>query len=643
MIGRVILIILCTCSIGGFGQLRKDKPKKKDVLFTVSGKPVLSEEFIYLYKKNHQTKPNKYSEKDILDYLDLYINFKLKVEEAKSRGMDTTTTFIKEFESYRDELLKPYLPEQKIIDSLTRLTYTRLTQEVRASHILISVKQDATPADTLIAFEKIMNLKKRLTEGENFESLAAAYSEDPSVRTNKGDLGYFTALQMVYPFETAAYETAVGEVSDPVRTKFGFHLVKVTDKRPAKGEVEVAHIMIRTGNDDQNAKDLIFNIYDQLNAGASWDELCRQYSEDQSSKDNNGKLRPFGAGAMSAVPEFERMAFTLQKPGEISDPFLSSYGWHIIRLERKIPVPAFDEIKSPLKTRVSKDERVQISQQAWQRKLKAEFAFKENPTVKSDLMEYGDSLLINKDAKLDHDLEHQVLFMLQKEEFTVNEFLSYVDKNQSKENDLTKLYDQYIDENLKKLLEEKIVKENPEFALLSNEYYEGILLFEIMEDEVWNKAADDSIGQRNYFKDHHAKYQAGERAKASLYSSSDSLFRPRLKKILNSQDSVTVARFVKTNNVREESGIYEKGSKEPLKSVAWQPGIYSAEYNGMYYIAQIFGILPAGEKTFEEARASVVADYQQEIENTWILLLREKYPVRINDKAKQYILDKLQK
>jgi peptidyl-prolyl cis-trans isomerase SurA len=311
-----------------------------------------------------------------------------------------------------------------------------------------------------------------------------------------------------------------------------------------------------------------------------------------------------------------------------------------MRLERKIPLPSFDEIKVQLKSRVARDERVQISQQVWQKKLKAEFQFIENSTIKLTLRDKMDSLLL--EDWLDGEFGRQNLFTLQSKAYSVNDFLSYIKKNQTKGNDFEKVYDQYVDKYLKELLEQKIVSENLEFAMLSNEYYEGILLFEIMEEEVWNKAADDSIGQLKYFSSHHSEYLAGERAKASFYSSSDSSFRAPLNGLLIAHDSVAADKFVRGNNIREESGIYEKNGKELLSIIDWKPGIYSTEYNGMYYLAQIYGILPAGEKTFEEARASVVADYQQEIENTWIRLLREKYPVRINDKAKQYVLDKLQ-
>lgn len=653
MFGRIIAVILFSgCVIVGFAQTKKSKSKKTDVLFTVSNKPVFSEEFIYLYKKNHQLKPEEYTRESILSYLDLFINFKLKVEEAKYRGMDTTTAFITEYTSYRNELLKPYLPDNKIIDSLTLLTYERLKQEVRASHILIGVKPADDPEDTLAAFKKITDIKNRVLAGEDFESLAASYSEDPSARMNHGDLGYFTAMQMVYPFETAAYQTEVGEIAGPVKTQFGYHLIKVTDKRPSRGEVEVSHIMIRTGSgkDKEKSKNTIFDIYDQLSAGASWDELCDQYSEDLSSKDNHGKLRPFGVGAMSSVPTFESTAFSLQQPGEISDPIETGYGWHIIRLERKIPVPAYDQIKNQLRNRVAKDERVQISRQAWQEKLKREFHFTENPKTKSSVWATADSTLANAKWKAVAiaQVEKEILFSLNDKGYTVKNFSDFLVKNQkvSKEKPdvlMGKLYEQYVDQLLMQLLEEKIVKNNRDFAMLANEYYEGILLFEIMEKEVWNKAADDSLGQTHYFNSHKSKYHSDERARVRIYYSADSLFRKPLRELLNKGDSISLSRFVRENNVKEETGIFEKAEKDIMGKVPWQPGVYSSENNGMYYLAEIRNILPAGEMTFEEARASVVADYQQELENDWITVLRKKYPIKVNDKARTYVLDTLQK
>ncbi|MFN7791647.1 MAG: peptidylprolyl isomerase, partial [Cyclobacteriaceae bacterium] len=313
-----LILFFCSASLSAIGQAQKKT--KPEVLFTVNKTPILSDEFIYLYRKNHQNKPEDFTEVKINEYLNLFIIFKLKVAEARALGMDTTDKFSKEFKTYREDLKKPYRAEPDALERLTKEAYDHLTQEVRASHILINLKPDAFPSDTLNAYAKIDIIRKRIDAGEDFEKLARELSEDPSAKYNGGDLGYFTAMQMVYPFEEAAYKTDKGKISNIVRTRFGYHLLKVIDKKPARGEVEVAHILLRNETaDDTKTKNKAFEIFDQLKAGRPWDELCKENSQDTNTKDTGGKLRAFGVGALASVPEFESTAFALVKPGDISD------------------------------------------------------------------------------------------------------------------------------------------------------------------------------------------------------------------------------------------------------------------------------------------------------------------------------------
>lgn len=622
--------------------LNAQSETKSPTVFTLNNKPVSTEEFIYLYRKNHQHKPEEFTREKIGEYLTLFINYKLKVEEALSRGMDTTAHFKKEFQTYRDELLKPYLPDTEVIDSLVLMTYERLKEEVNASHILITVDPAASPQDTLEAYRKISEVRTRAVAGQDFETLAAEYSEEPNANVTKGNLGYFTAMQMVFPFEQAAYLTPVGEVSMPVRTRFGYHIIKVLDRQPSRGEVEISHIMIRSDEQDESdhARNTIFDVYDKLQKGMNWDELCRQYSEDPNSRESGGKLRPFGVGAMASVPEFQEMAFSLQEVGEISDPVKTRYGWHILRLEAKIPLPAFEELKPALTQRVSRDERVQISREAIRKKMQSEFGYRENRDVIDRLNKNAENILTNGSEPGSALKGEEVLFTLQEKPYRVEDFMNFLGDQPAgngatpRPQYLQQQLQKYVDAAQLKLMEEKVKRESPDYKWLLKEYYEGILLFEIMEKEIWNKAMEDTTGQRNYFNAHNSKYQAGERLAATIYTASSSKHAEGLEKLLGSEDSV-VQDYVARHRVRVDSGAFEAADRAVLSNIPWTTGIHRAENNGVQHIIEVEKILPPGPETFEDARASVISDYQTYLEDSWIRELKRKFGVKVNKKAKK--------
>lgn len=625
-----------------FAASAQSDPAKGETLFLVNNKPVMIEEFIYLFRKNHQRDRGDFTKEKMEEYLKLFINYKLKVEEAISRGMDTTAVFKKEYTTYRNELLKPYLPDSKVIDSLVALTYERLKEEVNASHILIALKPDALPEDTLEAFKRISALRKRALAGERFADLAARYSEEPGAETTAGNLGFFTAMQMVFPFEQAAYTTPVGGVSQPVRTQFGYHIIHVLDRQPARGEVEVSHIMIRTGNnaDNEKAKNTIFDLHDQLQKGMDWRELCQRYSEDANSKENGGRLRPFGVGAMASVPEFEEMAFSLKEQGEISDPIQTQFGWHILRLEAKIPLPPFEDLKASLTQRVSRDERVTISRDALREKLKKELGYSENTDVKRELLNMPDSTILSPqwNRMISESTGEAVLFTMQDTPFRVKDFIAYVHEGQrggikAAEN-MSQLFTQYTEAVQINMLEEKVKQQSPDYRWLLKEYYEGILLFEIMEKEVWNKAMDDTVGQRNYFKAHATDYHAGERIAGTVYSSTSQQHLEELQNLLGSSDSA-VSAFLAKHKIRQESGPFEKQDRVIFSKISWSPGLHVTSNNGIHYLVWVKKILPPGPKTFEEARASVISDYQSYLEESWIRKLNAKFGVKIRKKAKK--------
>lgn len=630
-----IFLIVLSCFAKSFAQ------SKSTTLLTLDSKPVTVDEFVYLYTKNHQGNEQVYSKEKINEYFDLFINFKLKVEEARHRGMDTTQAFHKELNSYKEELKKPYTAEKDDLERLTKEAYDRMKQEVKASHILIAVKPDALPEDTLKAYEKISELRSRIIGGEDFEKLAREFSEDPSAKSNGGSLGYFTALQMVFPFEDAAFKMNTGDVSKPVRTRFGYHILRVEDKRPSRGEVEVSHILIR-GNDEK-AKTTINKVHAKAVAGEEWDKLCKEYSQDPGTKDKGGRLRPFGPGALASAPTFEERAFSMTESGEISEPFETPFGWHIIRLERKIPLPPYEEIKESLKKRIARDERMQISKAIADKKRKEKLQFKEVTATKNTIFSKADTTLTKGNWKVElAGMENEILFSIQSNKVSVGDFVRYIRYNQTSTNVtpavyISQLYDRFVESELNEAEDKLLQLQFPEYRNLVNEYGEGILLFGIMEKEVWNKASDDSIGQHKYYDNNLEKYQAGDRIRARVFTSTDNAIIDSVQLKIQQGDTLTVADLKKFKSVADFRS-YEKGENRGIDAINWTIGMHKAEADGMYYLVEVDKLVPPGPKDFAEVRANVISDYQDYLEKEWIARLKEKYPVKMNKKGVKEIM-----
>lgn len=637
----LVMIIIWVC-FSAYGQ----KKSTGDLtLFEIDSKPVTVDEFVYLYNKNNQGRKDEYTKEKIDEYIDLLINFKLKVREAEFRGIDSSPEFVNELNGYKEELKKPFTAEVDELKRLTEQAYKRLGQEVKASHILINVGPEASPADTLAAFNKIRDIRSRAIQGEDFEKLAREFSEDPSVKMNGGNLGYFSALQMVYPFEEAAYRLNIGEVSNPIRTQFGYHLIKVFDKRPSSGEVEVSHILIR-GSDD-NAKKLIDEVYSQLLRSGNWDTLCAKYSQDPGTKDNGGRLRPFGTGALASAPQFEEVAFSLKEPGSISKPVQTSYGWHIVRLERKIPLPSYEELKASLEKKVARDERMAISKALAEERRREKLNYQENPLLNKNLERLADSSLIKGNWKLDKTgvNESDEVFTVEGKPVLVKSFASYILNHQTSSNVtpidyLQSLYDQFVEEKLASLEDVKLQQANPEYRKMVNEYREGILLFNIMEKEVWNKASADSTGQKKYYDAHPEKYNAGLRLEARIFSTEDKEFRDLIKTKMEKGDTLSrddTKQFKSIVNFRS----YEKGDNKVIDLISWSIGLHQLEKDGKYYLVEVSKLVPPGRKAFEEVRASVISDYQDSLEKEWISGLKKKYPVKVNAKGRKRAIEQL--
>lgn len=493
----VLLLVLSVSSIV-FAQ------KKDKVLLTIDGEKTKVSDFKRVYEKNLDAIDNEEA-KDVKKNLELYINYKLKVKEAYEIKLDTLPSYIKEIDGYRNQLSAPYMQDTTYINKLVAAAYYRTKNEVKAKHILIRTPKIPTPKDTLEAYNKITEIRNRIINGEDFEEVAVETSEDQSAKgdpkrgrkPNKGNLGYFSAFQMVYPFEEAAYATEIGNVSKPFRTRFGYHILKVDSLRTSKGEVEVAHILLT--KDTKNAKKLIDSIYNRLEKDEQFKTLARKYSNDTGSKSKGGKLRKFGAGAM--VKPFEDAAYSLEKEGEYSKPFQTRFGWHIVQLIKKHPVQSFEKLERELKNKVKSGDRAQLSKKAVISKLKKKYIISENQEAK----EIFDNDKIRTIAK---DSLQEVILTINDAKIKQEAFVDYIKNRKNKP--VFELFNEFKDKEILSYYKENLEKTEPEFAHTIQEYRDGLLLFELMQQKIWDKSSKDSLGLKNHYETNISKYNNKE-------------------------------------------------------------------------------------------------------------------------------------
>ncbi|MEM6361988.1 MAG: peptidylprolyl isomerase [Bacteroidota bacterium] len=651
----ILLSALLGCSSQGVMKTSVSKDDSDQVLFTIDDSPVTAEEFVYVYKKNNINNDSAFTRSDIEDYLDLYVKFKLKIQEAERRGMDTTKVFQDEFNTYKEQLKKPYLTETKVADSLIQEAYDRMKKEVNASHILIKVSENASSEDTLKAFQKIDKIRERAVSGEDFAELAKEFSEDPSAKTNGGNLGYFTSFQMVYPFESAAYTTAKGEVSEPVRTRFGYHIIKVIDQREAQGTVEVSHIMIRIKPNKQDSiasRNKVFEIYEQATGGVPWNELTSQFSQDINTKEKGGKLRAFSVGQMPF--SFQEAAFALNEIGEISDPFMTPYGWHIVKLEGKSPLKPMEDLKATIKSKINRDSRAKLNKKVLINRLKSENGYTDVSEI-SDLSDtYFDSTLLSGNWKRPvlSSTQNVVLFNIEDQKYSLDNFFEFAISKQKNNSYQLKqyiqlLYDDFVEEKVIAFEDNQLEEKYIDYRMLVKEYREGILLFQLMEEEVWSKAVKDSVGLNNFFLENKESYQWKERIKATVYNTSDPKILTGIKNRLEQQKSLNKDILDSLYNQESSialqviSGIYEKGQNELFDKLTGKRGAYEFKDGDRYNLAIIEEVLPAGPKELSETRGMVISGYQDQLEKFWVEQLRTRYSVEMNEKGVNKVYDAL--
>ncbi|XZF15453.1 peptidylprolyl isomerase [Chitinophagaceae bacterium MMS25-I14] len=625
-------------------------------LFTYGNNPVSKKDFLRVYEKNSLNKKPDYSETALREYLDLYSLFRMKVKEAELQQLDTLPSIQRELDNYRKQLAKNYLTDEQVTDKLIHEAYDRLKEEVHVAHILISVPPSANPADTLAAYHKIDSLYNLVTKKKaDFGELAKQFSDDRGSKDRGGDIGYMTSLQVVYPFESAAYNTSVGKISAPFRTQFGYHILKVIDRRQAKGEVQVAQILISSPKSKgaegiEASRKRADSVMAQLKKGADFSELVKKYSDDKFSVAENGVLQPFGVGRM--VPAFEDAAFSMKKPGDLSGPVQTDYGFHILKLIRKIPLRPYDSIATTIKHKIDNDSRSQMARDIFFDKIKQKNGFKEYP---ENLKAVVDKIVALPDTGKTAGLftaakfssMNQPVFTLSGKNYLQSDFVSFAEgltRGQIRGPRVAvmgDIYKMYVNRVVNDFEEHHLVDENEDFKNLMEEYSNGIMLFELMDRNVWGKASRDSVGLKAFYEKNKGRYtwdpgftgavyrfkdeaalKAGQKALAKKNVTDEDLIKE-----LNSEkapDAVSVQHghyeFTRFKDV-PQSAIVKGKLSEPVKNA-----------DGSYTVVKADDVFNAPTpKSLDDARGYAISEYQDYLSKQWDAQLRQKYSVKVDE------------
>lgn len=635
-------VIVGLLAIGILGVLQAQ------TLFTIDGVNVDVKEFERVYTKNNVNNQADYSKASLEEYLELYIKFRMKVMEAESLQMDTIKSINEELATYRKQLAKNYLTNREVTENILQEAYERSQTEIDASHILIMWPNDYPSAkDSANILKQIKQVKAKFN-GKNFDKLAQQYSQDPSAKDNQGRLGYLTAFQTIYPFENAMYNTPVGKVSEPVATRFGYHLVYVHDKRPARGKIKTAHLLIKSKEtDSENAQKAaaqkVNNIHKQIsNNELTFEAAVKQYSEDNKTKFSNGELPELSANEM--LNEFADAVFMIEEDGGISQPVKTSIGWHIVKRISISETPSFNEMENDLKTKISRDARSNVAIEKTVEDSKEAFGFKTNAKNKKEIFKVLEENYKNNQFDITKTNAYKnPLFAIGNKEVLQNEFAEFLIKNHlrnSKENNpkmiLERLYQNFENQTILQHRESNLEQIDQDFKNLMKEYKDGILLFELTNKQVWSKAVSDTSGLRSFHEKNKEKYMWGKRLSYDVYTANDEKIAKKLEKLLKkgkSSEQILSKLNKKDNVLSVKSFKAEKDSNPVVKELEWIKGYAqtSTLEDNKLELIYVNKILDAEPKLLKETRGYVISDYQDFLEKEWINELKAKYPIELNE------------
>ena len=616
---------------------------KDPVLMKINGKDIKLSEFEYLYHKNSQQQ----LEKETLEqYVDRFVTYKLKVADAEAQGIDTIPSFQKELAGYRNDIIKPFLEDTTVHERLVQEAYSHKLKQVDIDHLMLSLGKDYAENQHQLALAD--SIRQCILNGEDWEILAQRYSIDQSVKNNKGHYGFIVAGMFPYDFEKVVYETPVGEISKPFKTNYGYHMIRVNAIRPDDGEVHVQHILklfprvkVLTDQIKTATKAKIDSCYQALKNGADFTEMAKEVSEDPGSAKNGGELPWFGRKRM--VPQFEQVAYELGV-GEMSEPFETNYGYHIIKKLGTRPTPPLEEQRKNIEAMMQRDNRKDAPRIERINQLKQQYNYQENPNLRqylrATLDQYGqyDSTFV--DGILGHS--NEPLFTFANQTVPVSELAQHLNRKMKMENGQAVEYimgfvEHKSQDKVMDYYAKNIINDTPEFANLLNEYRDGMLLFEISNRRVWEAAGKDTLGLQAYYDANRAKYNwDSPRFKGIILNAVNDSTLQAVKTDIYSMtgepmDSITTRLHKKYGaNIKMERMLMAKGENQAVDHLFFNGPVPS----GKYPCAMVLqGGLISTPEGLADVRGQVTSDYQDVLEKRWVEELKARYPVTINKKV----------
>jgi peptidyl-prolyl cis-trans isomerase SurA len=616
-------------------------------LFTYGNHSVTKDEFLRAYNKNKTASTDK--EQALKEYLGLYTKFKLKVQAARDMHLDTLPSLQSDLQNFRTQIENNYLQDDKEADILVNEAFSRSQKDIHTQHFYVLINDKMPPADTLKLYKAINEAYDELKKGGTDYDEIVSDIKEKIAPVQGNDMGWITVFTLPYEYENVVYSLKPGQVSKPYRSKKGWHIFKNEEERPAVGKIKIAQILLAVpaGNINMrdHAKQLADSIYEALKSGADFGELAKEYSNDRRTYMNNGIMPEFGVATYDG--DFEKVAFSLKDDSDISKPFQTEFGYHIIKRLSRSPIPenkSDEAYMTNIKQQVLGDTRIALAKEKFLKEVLVKTGYKKNNSInEKDLWKITDSFAIsNKKISSGNVNENTVLFSFNNAKVKVADWMQYIRNVKSTyaahaPQTHEELYNNYVSVAALENYKDRLEKFNPEFKYQLQEFKDGNMLFEVMEKKVWSKASADSAGLEKYYNEHKANYKWNVSADAVLFSCANAAAAKtaveEIKKGTKWND------VVKDNpQIQADSGRYELSQIPVKEKTNFTAGLITEPFvnsgDGTSIFSLIIKTYPANQqRSFADARGLVINDYQNFLEKKWIEELEKQYPVKINEKV----------